>query len=94
MWRNDISRPDVYGGMTYPDQVHVEEWHIRTRCMCRNDISETGHIHTSGPDVSFLHIQKGVLGSFVVKKKSFFFCFGSLSTTSEIHQDSAFFPSL
>jgi hypothetical protein len=52
------------------------------------------HIHTSGPDVSFLHIQKGVLGSFVVKKKSFFFCFGSLSTTSEIHQDSAFFPSL
>jgi hypothetical protein len=23
MWRNDISRPNVCGGMTYPDQMYV-----------------------------------------------------------------------
>jgi hypothetical protein len=39
MWRNDISGPDVCGGMTYTDQLHVEELHIGTRCMWRNDIS-------------------------------------------------------
>jgi hypothetical protein len=25
MWRNDISGPDICGGMTYPDQMDVEE---------------------------------------------------------------------
>jgi hypothetical protein len=39
MWRNDISEPDVCEGITYKDQMYVEEWHIRTRCMWRNDIS-------------------------------------------------------
>jgi hypothetical protein len=25
MWRNDISGTDICGGMTYPDQMDVEE---------------------------------------------------------------------
>jgi hypothetical protein len=43
MWRNDISGSEACGGMIYPDQLHVEELHIRTRCMWRN--------HIFGPDV-------------------------------------------
>jgi hypothetical protein len=44
----------ICGGMTYQDQLHVEEVHIGTRCMWRNDISETDvcmwRNDISGPD--------------------------------------------
>jgi hypothetical protein len=48
---NDISGPDVCGGMTYPDQMDVEECHIRTRCMWMNDISRPdGYGKMTDPD--------------------------------------------
>jgi hypothetical protein len=39
VWKNDRSRSDGCGGMTYQDQVGVDDCHIRTRWMWRNDIS-------------------------------------------------------
>jgi hypothetical protein len=42
MWRNDISGPDECGRITYPDQLDVEESHIRTRCV----YVEESHIWT------------------------------------------------
>jgi hypothetical protein len=37
-WRNDISGPDACGGITYPDQMHVEELHIQTKWVWRGMI--------------------------------------------------------
>jgi hypothetical protein len=60
MWRNDVC-----GGMTYPDQRHVEEYFISSTSIWSGyvipphisvpDMSFL-HIHISGPDMSFLHI--------------------------------------
>jgi hypothetical protein len=58
MWRNDISGPDGCRGMTYSDQIHVEESHIQTRWVWKNDRSRSDGCGgmTYQEDMSFLHM--------------------------------------